>query len=167
MLTPSVISTERKRVEKSVLPAGGGPFPRGEGGMKNGSSEPFFMTDEECGRKGGKMNRSVPPPSFPIQPRRRSGSCTANRVTARIPHPALRATFPPGEGTMLGVRWRDVKFSVRTPVKGVGRKISVHPGGWTLRGAVDYFKSLPKAIPQFSIFNFQFSIATERSYYDD
>ena len=25
-------------------------------------------------------------------------TCTANRVFTRIPHPALRATFPPGEG---------------------------------------------------------------------
>ena len=25
-------------------------------------------------------------------------TCTANRLTARIPHPSLRDTFPPGEG---------------------------------------------------------------------
>ena len=31
-----------------------------------------------------------------------------------------------------------VKFSVRTPIKGVGRKISVHPGGWTLRGMLQF-----------------------------
>ena len=34
-------------------------------------------------------------------------TCTANRIFARIPHPALRATFPPGEGfvVLLPVIW--------------------------------------------------------------
>ena len=50
-------------------------------------------------------------------------TCTANRLTARIPHPALRATFPPGEGFVVllpsvGVRWYAV---------GLGRCASIGP----------------------------------------
>ena len=29
-------------------------------------------------------------------------TCTANEISARIPHPSLRDTFPPGEGTPIG-----------------------------------------------------------------
>ena len=34
----------------------------------------------------------------PYEVRNRSDRLTGNWVSARFPHPALRATFPPGEG---------------------------------------------------------------------
>ena len=42
--------------------------------------------------------RRVPQQDHPYGVRNRSDRFTVNWVSARFPHPALRATFPPGEG---------------------------------------------------------------------
>ena len=50
---------------------------------------------------GNLTNRETqrPPPGF--QPGKKPDTCTTNEISARIPHPALRATFPRGEGFVV------------------------------------------------------------------
>ena len=50
--------------------------------------------------------------------RNRSDRLTINWVSARFPHPALRATFPPGEG-FLGAR-RETKEGGRSVIVPTG-----------------------------------------------
>ena len=48
--------------------------------------------------RGNEGIRRVPQQDHPYGVRNRSDRLTVNWVSARFPHPALRATFPPGEG---------------------------------------------------------------------
>ena len=70
---------------------GASRFPRGEAVAKNGSSEPFLVTEEECGQK-----------SYVIAFVRTSSQTLDVAVplpTLNPSHTLRRATFPPGEGS--------------------------------------------------------------------
>ena len=72
----------------------------------------------------------------PYGARNRSDRLTGNRVSARFPHPALRATFPPGEGFLEVRGWKGMVGGVMTPPDGARRETK--EGGWPmaiLRGA--------------------------------
>ena len=108
---------QQKEAPTQYLPPGGVAERSGSSNLNDcrwqsynhfgGSAKP--RRKRNAGGNLSKQETLRPPPG--LQPGKKPDTCTTNQISARIPHPALRATFPPGEGQVRtasfysGVRW--------------------------------------------------------------